>query len=67
MPAVSLAQERWLRTEDARRKLGAAGVREWLAATPKSGLPERVGQGPKRYERPSHEKAHAYFRRLFGG
>lgn len=46
MPAVSKAQFRWLHTEDAKKKLGAAGVREWEGATvsPKS-LPERKKRG----------------------
>jgi hypothetical protein len=42
MPADSKAQFRWLHTEDAAKKLGTAGVKEWESATgsPK-GLPER--------------------------
>jgi hypothetical protein len=42
MPAESKAQFRWLHTADAKEKLGAKGVSEWLGATgsPK-GLPER--------------------------
>jgi hypothetical protein len=42
VPAESKAQFRWLHTEDAKEKLGKAGVSEWLGATdsPKE-LPER--------------------------
>jgi hypothetical protein len=43
VPAKSKAQFRWLHTEDAKKKLGAKGVKEWEGATkgPKA-LPERV-------------------------
>jgi hypothetical protein len=43
VPAKSKAQFRWLHTEDAKKKLGSAGVKEWEGATgsPKS-LPEKV-------------------------
>jgi hypothetical protein len=42
VPAESKAQFRWLHTDDAKEKLGAKGVSEWLGATgsPK-GRPER--------------------------
>jgi hypothetical protein len=42
IPAKSKAQFRWLHTDDAKKQLGAAGVKEWEKATgnPKS-LPER--------------------------
>jgi len=42
MPAESKAQFRWLHTDDAEKKLGSAGVDEWIGATgsPKD-LPER--------------------------
>lgn len=42
MPATSKAQFRWLHTDDAKKQLGAKGVKEWEQATssPKS-LPER--------------------------
>lgn len=43
MPAKSQAQFRWLHTADAKKKLGAAGVKEWEGATgsPKN-LPEKA-------------------------
>jgi hypothetical protein len=43
MPAKSKAQFRWLHTKDAKKQLGASGVKEWESATgsPKS-LPEKV-------------------------
>lgn len=42
MPAESEAQFRWLHTKDAEEKLGKAGVKEWIDATPNpSSLPKR--------------------------
>lgn len=50
MPATSKAQFRWLHTADAKRKLGASGVKEWEQATgsPK-GLPERKRKFTRRH------------------
>jgi hypothetical protein len=49
MPAKSKAQFRWLHTDDAKKKLGAKGVKEWEGATgsPKA-LPEKVDKTRKR-------------------
>jgi hypothetical protein len=43
LPAKSKAQFRWLHTDDAKKALGKAGVKEWEGATgsPKN-LPEKV-------------------------
>ena len=42
MPATSKSQFRWLHSDDAKKALGATGVKEWIGATgsPKD-LPER--------------------------
>ena len=49
MPAKSKAQFRWLHTADAKKQLGASGVKEWIGATgsPKS-LPEKKSPAKKR-------------------
>jgi hypothetical protein len=46
MPAESKSQFRWLHTEDAKKKLGESGIKEWIAATGSpSNLPEKKAPG----------------------
>jgi hypothetical protein len=41
MPAVSESQRRWLYTDDAKKKLGAAGAKEWKQSSTGLNLPEK--------------------------
>jgi len=41
MPAVSESQRRWLYTRDAKKKLGASGVKEWQQSSAGLNLPEK--------------------------
>ena len=46
MPAVSERQRRWLYTDDAKKKLGKVGAKEWQDSSKGLNLPEKAPARP---------------------